>query len=124
MNLRPAVIALAAFSTCLFVSSEASAQRQGYNPPSVSAAANIYSRPTVSPYLNLLRGGAGSYQSLVRPLANNNQAARQNARQIQQLRRNATPTRTGRAAGSQGVSPTGHTTAFRNLSHFYPNARR
>ena len=123
MNLRPSVITIAVLGVCFFSSTEAFAQRRGYTPPSVSPLTNVYNRPTVSPYLNLLRGGVGGYQSLVKPLANNNRAARQNARQIQQLQRNVAQTRSGRTAGSQTFSPTGHVTAFRNLSHFYPNAR-
>ncbi len=123
MNLRPAAIALTVLGICFAASSEALAQRAPYSRPSANAASNILSRPTVSPYLNLLRGGVGGYQSLVRPLADNNRAARQNARQIQQLRRNTGQARTGRSAGSTQFAPTGHSTAYRNFSHFYPNLR-
>lgn len=124
MTIRATTIALGVFGIISFVAADASAQRPSYSPPSANGAANVFSRPTVSPYLNLLRGGPGSYQSLVRPLANNGQANRQNAQQIQQLQRNAAANRTGRSSGSQLFAPTGHTTSFRNLSHYYPNMSR
>lgn len=121
MKLRLAAVTLATLGICFCFTSEASAQRPSYSPPSASASANVFNRPTVSPYLNLLRGGAGGYQSLVRPLVDNGQANRRNAQQIQQLERNAGRTRAGRSSGSQTIAPTGHSTAFRNFSHYYPN---
>lgn len=124
MTIRATTIALGVLGIISFVAADASAQRPSYTAPSASASANIYSRPTVSPYLNLLRGGPGGYQSLVRPLANNTQASRQNAQQIQQLQRNEAANRTGRSSGSQLFAPTGHTTSFRNFSHYYPNMSR
>jgi len=124
MKNRPAFIALTALALSFLMPDDASAQRPGYTAPSASASANVFNRPTVSPYLNLLRGGAGGYQSLVRPLVANNQAARQNSQPSRQLERNSGRTRTGRSAGSQTLAPTGHTTAFRNFSHFYPNLPR
>lgn len=124
MSIRTFTVALVAFGMLILITEDASAQRPSYTPPSPNANANALRSPTVSPYLNLLRGGPGSYQSLVQPLVNNNQASRQNARQIQQLERNNAARRTGRSSGSQLFAPTGHTTAFRNYSHFYPNMSR
>lgn len=124
MSIRPVPFALAALVMLFFVTAEASAQRQGYTRPSANPGDNSLRSPTVSPYLNLLRGGPGNYQSLVQPLVNNGRASRQNASQIQQLQRNSARNRTGRTSGSQAFAPTGHTTAFRNYSHYYPNMGR
>jgi hypothetical protein len=114
-----AVVALAATS----------ARAQGGEPPFSS----IYRRPSVSPYTMVGpqggggRGGAGVnpliYQQLVQP------RFQQEDSQIQQMQQ-------GRAIGSlqgevnalgrgaarleQTIRPTGHSTTFQNLSHFYP----
>ncbi|MCX7396074.1 MAG: hypothetical protein NT138_00175 [Planctomycetales bacterium] len=82
-------------------------------------------RPTISPYLNLLRNDNGSlpnYFSLVRPQQNqrnlDNQilsTTRSQARQVQELNDLAAGGTSGGATGSAGT--------YRNLSHFYPANR-
>ena len=79
--------------------------------------------PTVSPYLNLLQnnsGGVTNYQSLVKPLINQNSAIQRQGsalqRQggaIQQLQRQA-------YQGPVSGAGTGHITFFMNYSHYYP----
>ncbi len=78
-------------------------------------------RPTVSPYLNLLRNDNGpvpNYYSLVRPQLNQQafdnriaSAARLQSLSIQKLEDIAERGATG---------PTGTGSVYRNLSHFYP----
>jgi hypothetical protein len=84
----------------------------GYNRPITSPT----SRPAVSPYLNLTRPGntALNYFNLVRPEFEFRNAyqgiQRQVNRQGEELQ----------AADAGFLPPTGHSTSFLNLSHYYP----
>ena len=81
-------------------------------------------RPTVSPYLNLLRNDTGplpNYYSLVRPQLNQQafdngivSAARLQSLSIQKIED---------VAQMRSTGPTGTGSVFRNLSHFYPAKR-
>jgi hypothetical protein len=80
--------------------------------------------PTVSPYLNLLNNnnqlnGVPSYQSLVRPLLDQQSAIQRQGSSLQRLQQQVN---TQGAAGAAGRS-TGHTTFFMHYSHFYPAPR-
>lgn len=108
--------------------SQAAAQYRGPNL-STNPAANIankaiYGRPTVSPYLNLLRpqGGVGvpNYQSLVRPQLQQERTNQIQERQIQSLQ-NRMYQGPSRSVGSpQDIRSTGHVTRFMNHSSYYP----
>jgi hypothetical protein len=89
------------------------------------------SRPTVSPYLNLLqRQGQGlpNYQTLVKPALQTRQEMLQQQTQIQQLQRQTRQLTQRSEAASRGISReirgTGHVTTFMEFSHFYPGLRR
>ena len=91
----------------------------------ISQYSNIYNRPTVSPYLNLLQGnrfGVSNYQTLVRPLIEQREAAQMNQANIQQLQQQF---QSGQAAamrrggGGGGARSTGHPTRFQNYLHYY-----
>ena len=78
--------------------------------------------PTVSPYLNLLQNNnqfnpVTNYQSLVRPLVDQQSNLQRQGASIQQLQQQID---TGRAQGQRG---TGHASFFMNYSHFYPAPR-
>jgi hypothetical protein len=104
-------------------------QGQGGTPFS-----GIYRRPSVSPYQQLSNfsnnpQAAGTlYQQLVQPLQQQQQqqiTQLQQARQIntiqgrvQQIQRDTR----GRQV-DESIRPTGHSSTFQNLSHFYPQAR-
>lgn len=81
-------------------------------------------RPTVSPYLNLLRNDNGSvpnYYSLVRPQQNQQSFDRQiaSATRLQSL----SIQRLEEVAQMQTTRSTGTGSVYRNLSHFYPAKR-
>jgi hypothetical protein len=90
-----------------------------------SPYSNIYNRPTVSPYLNLLqsnRFGISNYQTLVRPMIEQREASIQNQANIQQLQQQF---QSGQAAAmrrgsSGGARSTGHPSRFFTYLHYYP----
>ncbi len=74
--------------------------------------------PTVSPYLNLLQNnnrGITNYQSLVKPLINQNDALRRQGGAIQQLQQQQYQTGGGRGTGVHSY--------FMYYSHFYQPGR-
>jgi hypothetical protein len=106
--------------------STAAAQGNGQLPFS-----NMYSRPTVSPYLQLQQQGMNPlqnqniYQTMVQPqlqqqqqqLTQLQQARQMNKmqNQVQQIQRDTR----GRQI-DETIRPTGHASTYQNLSHFYP----
>jgi len=87
------------------------------------AAQGLNSRPTVSPYLNLVNNNdpnLTNYQSLVRPQVNQQRVNSQQASQINRLE--AKPPSSGNA-GSESLRSTGHQATWNNYSHYYPNLR-
>ncbi len=118
--------------TSAFVSERAHAQV--FTPRSANlgrATANfIVNRPTVSPYLNLLRQesqvSAPNYQTLVRPqLESRQQASRQQAtiNRIQARVTNMQGQMAARSRGREGFA-TGHPVRFMTYLHFYPGLNR
>jgi hypothetical protein len=82
-------------------------------------------RPSVSPYLNLLRntgGGTSNYFTLVRPQLQAREALQRQQAQINQVQRQAQRGQPGGVPvrGSQEIRGTGHETAFMNYLHYYP----
>jgi len=80
-------------------------------------------RPSVSPYLNLLNNNGSdvtNYQSLVRPMVNQN---RINAQQSAQINRLQAKPPTSSNAGSEALRSTGHQSTYHYYSHYYPNLR-
>lgn len=85
-------------------------------------------RPSVSPYLNLLRnsgGGVSNYHTLVRPQIQARESLLRQQAQINQVQRQVQRGQPGGVPvrGSQEIRGTGHETAFMNYLHYYP-ARR
>jgi hypothetical protein len=77
--------------------------------------------PTVSPYLNLLQNNnqlnpVTNYQSLVRPLIDNQSNLQRQGASIQQLQNQIDTGGAGRG--------TGHASFFMNFSHFFPAPSR
>lgn len=98
-----------------------------YMNPAAGVANNaIYNRPTVSPYLNLLRPQGGvaipNYQSLVRPMLDQERINQQQGRQLQQLQKRIYqgPSSQSSAGAPIGIRSTGHTTGFMNYSAYFP----
>lgn len=97
-----------------------------YRKPIAKPFKNIQQRPTVSPYLNLVRddsGAAANYQTLVRPQMEQLEINRQQELQINRLDRQFQDFRQESAfpqQGSEDIRATGHATRFMNRSHFYP----
>jgi hypothetical protein len=89
-------------------------------------------RPTISPYLNLLRRDVGplpNYHSLVRPqlqqLANNQQQQLQLQQQRASIQANTTRlTQVEEVQSLSTAAPTGSAAGFRNYSHYYPGLAR
>lgn len=86
-------------------------------------------RPTVSPYLNLLQGGANSlnlpqYQTLVRPFLDQQSINERNQFDTQSLKRqvNTLQGQVNRATIGPGRA-TGHPTRYMNYSHYYSLGR-
>jgi hypothetical protein len=95
---------------------------------------NMYSRPTVSPYMQLQQQGMNPlmnqniYQTMVQPQVQQQQQQLQQLQQarqinkmqnqVQQIQRDTR----GRQI-DETIRPTGHASTYQNLSHFYP-ARR
>jgi len=93
--------------------------------------ANIYSRPTVSPYLQMQQQGMNPlqnqniYQTMVQPQVQQQQQQLQQLRQarqissmqnqVQQIQRD-----TSARQIDETIRPTGHASTYQNLSHFYP----
>jgi hypothetical protein len=115
--MRRAVFALLTLACVSLVADRANAQG-GYSGGGVS-------RPTVSPYLNLVgsnRFGIANYQTLVRPLIEQREAALQNQANIQQLQEQF---QSGQAAAMRrgstgGVGQTGHPSRYFTYLHYYP----
>ena len=82
----------------------------------------------MSPYLQLLRPEAlevPNYQTLVRPQIEMREAEARNQMAIQQLQNEvATGMPSMRTGGSVMVRPTGHSSQFMNLLHFFPQRGR
>lgn len=100
------------------------ASAQTFGPPTagrsdVGRPPNI-GRPTVSPYLNLMRGGlpAVNYYGLVRPQIE----LEQSMLQIQQLQQVQSGMLNSPLGQQPTVTPlvTGHGASFFNTSHYYP----
>lgn len=112
--MRNLTISTALIASMLYLSAESCAQPPRYRPQ----------RPTVSPYLNLLRNddaGVPNYYSLVRP-------------QLDQLSYHRSVTKFAQStdlairdltsiAGKTETGPTGTGGVYNNLSHFYPAKR-
>jgi hypothetical protein len=85
------------------------------------------SSPRVSPYMNLVnnqQGGATNYQSLVRPQIEQQSVNRSQRSAINQLQRQAAPTRSSSSPqGNQRLRGTGHSTVFNDASRYYPGKR-
>jgi hypothetical protein len=81
--------------------------------------------PTVSPYLNLLQGNnqfstVPTYQSLVKPMIDQQNAIQQQGSSLQRLQGQVN---SQSVAGPTGRTGTGHVTHFMNYSHFYTRLR-
>lgn len=100
------------------------AQRPQANPARASLNRQIFNRPTVSPYLNLLRQpgtGMPNYQSLVRPLVEQRRTAQMQQNQIRNLQQQVSQQSGAVRQLEEGVRPTGHTSFFMNTLQFYPS---
>ena len=88
----------------------------------------ILSRPTVSPYLNLVRrdgfGGVTNYQTLVRPQLEQREFARIQQAEISRVRQQLAVQQRSiesvQQQRAQRVFSTGHPTRFMNLQQYYP----
>ena len=88
----------------------------------------ILNRPTVSPYLNLLRrdgiAGITNYQTLVRPQLEQREFALIQQAEINRLDQQISVQQRSlevvQQQRAQRVFSTGHTTRFMNLQQFYP----
>jgi hypothetical protein len=96
--------------------------------PAESSSALAPNRPTVSPYLNLLRANpfestGGLYQTMVRPQMESYQNAARTQAALSGLQQRVSQLRTAlppEAAERRPHYPTGHPTLFMGYMHFYP----
>jgi|GEM_PF-4154061 len=99
-----------------------------------SAASQILSRPTTSPYLALVNlngqgGGAldnsRNYFTQVKPALDRQRQQQQQQLQIQNIQRNVTQMRSQAAQRNvTGPRGTGHPTRFNTYLHYYPGLNR
>jgi hypothetical protein len=100
----------------------------GSGAPAQKPFANASRGPTVSPWLGLFGNGVTSsdfnYNTIVRPMLQQQETNRNLQRQQQELGQRFQQL-SGQPAfdprGSQSQAPTGHTTVFQYFSHFYPS---
>jgi hypothetical protein len=100
----------------------------GGGAPAQKPFANASRGPTVSPWLGLFGNGVTSsdfnYNTIVRPMLQQQETNRNLQRQQQELGQRFQQL-SGQPAfdprGSQTQAPTGHTTVFQYFSHFYPS---
>jgi len=96
----------------------------GTNVRAQSPYSDIYNRPTVSPYLNLLQGPnqfgviSPNYQTLVRPQLEAREIAQQQGQAISNLQQQVR--RAQGTGGSAASGRTGHETRRLYYSHYYP----
>jgi hypothetical protein len=89
-----------------------------------------YSRPTVSPYLNLLREdgiGLPTYHTTVRPTLQQRSTNQQQAQAIRQVQNQFNSVIASQQSGRgqrTGIRATGHATQFMNFLHYYPAFNR
>ena len=103
----------------------ASAQQNGYL--GIGGHSDNPNGPTVSPYMNLLQGnnqlnGIPNYQSLVKPLVDQQSAIQRQGNSLQRLQQQVNSG--AGAASTGGRGGTGHATHFMNLSHYFPPPQR
>lgn len=129
------IISSAVFASIATAMTGLAGAQQLFNPAGrVNAAMAtrdyIVNRPTVSPYLNLLRTNsnvsAPNYQTLVRPALESRQRATRQQSSIQQLQSRVTNMQGQMASRNQGQSgfTTGHPTRFMTYLHYYPGLNR
>lgn len=108
-----------------------SAGRQGMSGQGETPFSNIYRRPAVSPYQNIVNMSTNPqmfqnvYQSMVQPaLQQQQQAMEQLAQRRQMGRLQNQVTQIQRDTISrqidESIRPTGHRATYMNYSHFYP----
>ena len=98
----------------------ASALAQGINPSAGSLS--YYNRPTVSPYVNLsIRNqyGLSSYQTLVRPMLEQQAAAERQVTPLGRLQSRAQPIEAAGSRRSSAMRSVPQTGRYMNYSHFY-----
>src|SRR5262245_8030473 len=100
----------------VLLSASVSFGQGGYNMP--RGHSDNPNGPTVSPYLNLLQTnsqGLSNYQSLVKPMIDQQNTLQRQGNSIQRLQQQV-----GSAGSAPGATRgTGHATRFGNLSHYY-----
>lgn len=113
----------------LVIALVASAQAQQKNSRTKRPFEDLnLNRPAVSPYLNLVnntQNGITNYQSLVKPLVQQQATNRRQGTAINQLQKQVAASRpTSGAQGSDALRPTGHHSTYQNYSHFYPTLQK
>jgi hypothetical protein len=103
----------------------ASAQQLGYM--GIGGHSDNPNGPTVSPYMNLLQGnnqlnGIPNYQSLVKPLVDQQAAIQRQGNSLQRLQQQVYSGASAGASGARGA--TGHISHFMNTSHYFPPPQR
>jgi hypothetical protein len=99
--------------------------------PASKPFANVTPTPTVSPWMNMFRddlsgADALNYQTLVRPMLNQQQVNHQLERQNIELGQRVQAMSARNAYNPQGsdqIYPTGHPTVFMVYGHYYPAPR-
>ncbi len=118
--------AMVALVITLGVTESAEAQ---LNPARRSFLNQVFNRPTVSPYLNLVNPGGGGFQpnyhTLVRPLLQQQSINRQNALDLRRLQQRVTTNTQARLqTDPTGLPGTGHPTRFMFYGSYYSQLNR
>lgn len=123
MKPRNVLMAIAITCAALAVPRAAIAQL-GTNMGGVGGHSDNPNGPTVSPYLNLLQSNSQglntNYQTLIRPMQDQQNAIQRQGTAVQQLQQQMNSPR----SSASGARMTGHQTFFMNFGHYYPTRRR
>jgi hypothetical protein len=97
--------------------------QMGYNPAQSQMANTLYNRPTVSPYLNLLRqqgvGSPPNYQTLVRPQLDQDRINSAQHRQMRNLQNQLTDLDRTTVEPGETIRATGHRTDFLEFRNYF-----
>ncbi|HEV3138235.1 MAG TPA: hypothetical protein VGZ26_10025 [Pirellulales bacterium] len=122
--MKPRILLFASTLVAVACSASSFAQTPGFY--GMGGHSDNPNGPTVSPYMNLLQNNnqfnqVPNYQSLVKPLLDQQNAIQRQGAGLQRLQQQVSSG--GSGAGGGGGRGTGHVTSFMNYSHFFPGHR-
>lgn len=122
---RSSLVNLVVFASLLAVAVPSAAWAQGSRRPIRQYRnSSLSNEPYISPYLNLLRGGADpgfNYYTLVQPQLQQQRTNQMQSQQIQRLGRDMAAEKANPYGPINKIRSTGTGATYRNYSHYYPS---